>query len=72
MQDKLSLLSQGYMHKPLFYIKCIVYANPCNHIDYMNSLSFKQINSWKELDDKMVAVVYLDQKGIEEHQDQMG
>ena len=33
---------------------------------------FKQINSWKEPDDKMVAVVHLDQKGIEEHRDWMG
>ena len=31
---------------------------------------FKKINSWKGLDDKIVAVVHLDQKGaIEEHRD---
>ena len=35
----------------------------------MDSSFSKQINSWKELDDKMVAVVHLDQKGIEEYQD---
>ena len=45
----------------------ILYYNA--HVDYMHSLFFNQINSWKELDDKIVAVVHLDQKGIEEHQD---
>ena len=38
----------------------------------MDLLLFKQINSWKELDDKIVAIAYLDQKGLEEHQDWMG
>ena len=75
MQEKLSLLSQGYMHKLIFYIECIICANPYNHIanlDYMNSFTFKQISSWKELDDKMFAIVHLEKKGIEEPRDQMG
>ena len=33
---------------------------------------FIQINSWKEVDDKMIAVVHLDQKEIEDHQDWLG
>ena len=37
----------------------------------MNSLLSKQTNSWKELDDKVIANVYLDQKEIEEHRDWM-
>ena len=42
------------------------------HMGYVQSLFFNQINSWKELDDKMVAIVHLDQKEIEEHQDLLG
>ena len=38
----------------------------------MNSSLSKQINSWKELDDKVIVNVHLDQKGLEEHQDWMG
>ena len=41
-------------------------------MDYIVSLSFEQINFWKELDDKMVAIVHLEKKGLEEHQDWMG
>ena len=43
----------------------------CTHANFIsiNSSSFKQINSWKEPDDKMVAIVHLGEKGIEEHQD---
>ena len=37
----------------------------------MNSLLFKQTNSWKELDDKMIAFVHLEKKGLEEHRDWM-
>ena len=43
-----------------------------NHVDkllYKDSLFFKQIISWKEPDDKKIAIVHLDQKGIEELQD---
>ena len=43
-----------------------------SHFGLCRLIVFKQINSWKELDDKMVAFVHLDQKGIEEHQDWMG
>ena len=38
----------------------------------MNSLLSKQTNSWKDLDDKVIVNVHLDQKGIKEHQDWMG
>ena len=40
--------------------------------DYMNSLLSKQTNSWKDLDDKMIAIVHLDQKGIGENRGWMG
>ena len=41
-------------------------------MDYiLNTLSFKQINSWKELDGKVVAVVHLEQKGKEDPKDQL-
>ena len=43
-----------------------------SHFGLCRLIVFKQINSWKELDDKMVAVVHLDHKGIEEHRDWMG
>ena len=33
---------------------------------------FVQIKSNKEIEDKKVAVVHLDQKGIEDHQDWLG
>ena len=51
-----------------------VCANSYNHVaklDYIELLSSKQISSWKELDVKIVALVHLDQKGIEEYQDWM-
>ena len=39
-------------------------------MDNIDSLIvFNQIYSWKEQDDKMVAIVHLDQKGIKEHRE---
>ena len=42
------------------------------HVDiliYKDSLFYKQIIPWKEPDDKKIAIVHLDKKGIEELQD---
>ena len=38
----------------------------------MDSLFSNQISTRKELDDKMFAIVHLDQKGLKEHRDWMG
>ena len=61
--EKLSLLSWEYADTHYLY-----YA----HVDYVHLLFITQIISWKEQDDKMVAVVHLDQKEIEDHQDWLG
>ena len=34
-------------------------------MDYIEVLFSKQISSWKELDNKMFAIVHLDRKGLE-------
>ena len=50
-------------------MKSIIKIN--NNIDNLNYtfIVYKQINSWREQDDKMVAFVQLAHQGLEEHQD---
>ena len=44
----------------------------CCYLGFYRLIVFKQVNSCKELDDKMVAIVHLDQKGLKEHRDLLG
>ena len=50
---------KNLLHIPLRLIK----------LDCVYQLIVLQINSWKELDGKILAIVHLHQKGLEEHQD---